>query len=443
MNDLNSIYLNESEFLLRLKMCQQHSGEEILNIIVAASEFYLQNLVEHLKEYLCTNRREILQSNPLELLVLSFQHESLFSLQEMIIKLICQKPKVIFNTRYFYCLPPNVLETLIKREDLILDEIIIWENLVKWCIYQCKYFENEKDIYKINLSDEEFNNIKETLENYIYLINFQEISARDFLNKVMPYEELLPRELKKDILRYHMLPGIESPDNSSPVNTPEPSQSPTPSLSSESSNSITSIITYSYFPPQPPHRKMIAHIDSNLINYVHVTLFATWIDKKSEMYNDSKSIIYEFNLLFRSSRDGTYGNTFHKKCDKKGPTIVIAKIKDSKALIGGYNPMGWEGDCIKSTVDSFLFSFNDSNNVGTGRIGRVIRPKGAIRCFKGWGPIFGNLNGDSNDLAMTSLGNWSSSSGSYENVGIPNHFKVEEWEVFQIKKKKEYELLGI
>ncbi|CAI2181284.1 12196_t:CDS:2 [Funneliformis geosporum] len=273
------------------------SGEEILNIIVAASEFYLQNLVEHLKEYLCTNRREILQSNPLELLVLSFQHESLFSLQEMIIKLICQKPKVIFNTRYFYCLPPNVLETLIKREDLILDEIIIWENLVKWCIYQCKYFENEKDIYKINLSDEEFNNIKETLENYIYLINFQEISARDFLNKVMPYEELLPRELKKDILRYHMLPGIESPDNSSPVNTPEPSQSPTPSLR-------------------------------------------------------------------------------------------------------------------------------------------------AIRCFKGWGPIFGNLNGDSNDLAMTSLGNWSSSSGSYENVGIPNHFKVEEWEVFQIKKKKEYELLA-
>ncbi|CAG8590366.1 15744_t:CDS:2 [Funneliformis mosseae] len=157
----------------------------------------------------------------------------------------------------------------------------------------------------------------------------------------MPYEELLPRELKKDILRYHMLPGIESPDSPSSINTPEPPQSPTASLSSESSDPITSIITCSYFPPQPPQRKM-AHIDSNLINHLHVAL-----------------------------------------------------------------------------------------------------PKGSIRCFKGWGPIFGDLNGDSNDLAMTNLGNWSSSSGSYENVGIPNHFKVEEWEVFQIKKKKEYELLGI
>ncbi|CAG8445329.1 7066_t:CDS:2 [Funneliformis caledonium] len=250
--------------------------------------------------------------------MLTFQHDSLFSLQDMIIQSICQKPKVIFNTQYFYCLPPNVLETLIKREDLKLDEIIIWENLVKWCVYQCKYFENDKDIFTINFSDIEINTIKNTLENYIYLINFQGISARDFINKVMPYEELLPRELKKDILRYHMLPGVESPDSPSSNNTPEPPQSPTASLN------------------------------------------------------------------------------------------------------GAYR-----------------FEFDQSFTR------RVIRPKGSIRCFKGWGPIFGDLNGDSNDLAMTNLGNWSSSSGSYENVGIPNHFKVEEWEVFQIKKKKEYELLGI
>jgi hypothetical protein len=37
---------------------------------------------------------------------------------------------------------------------------------------------------------------------------------------------------------------------------------------------------------------------------------------------------------------------------------------------------------------------------------------------------------------MTSLGHWSSSSGSYEDVGIPNQFKVQEWEVFQVKKRK-------
>ncbi|RIA98681.1 hypothetical protein C1645_731420 [Glomus cerebriforme] len=131
---------------------------------------------------------------------------------------------------------------------------------------------------------------------------------------------------------------------------------------------------------------------------------------------------YTFNqilrLLFRSSRDGIYGKSFHEKCDNKGPTIIIAKIKETKKLIGGYNPLGWEDD------------------IGSRKIGRIIKPNDAIRCFKGWGPIFGDLNGDSNDLVMTSLGHWSSSSGSYEDVGIPNQFKVEEWEVFQIKKRK-------
>src|SRR5947207_4668480 len=53
----------------------------------------------------------------------------------------------------------------------------------------------------------------------------------------------------------------------------------------------------------------------------------------------SKSTLFPYTTLFRS----------------KGATIWVAKIQDSTQLIGGYNPLDWNGDGIwKSTPDSFL-----------------------------------------------------------------------------------------
>jgi hypothetical protein len=39
--------------------------------------------------------------------------------------------------------------------------------------------------------------------------------------------------------------------------------------------------------------------------------------------------------LYRASRDGWKGKDFHRKCDNKGATIVIAKISDGYT-VGGF-----------------------------------------------------------------------------------------------------------
>ncbi len=33
---------------------------------------------------------------------------------------------------------------------------------------------------------------------------------------------------------------------------------------------------------------------------------------------------------------------FHEKCDNQGPTIVVAKVKGSEQIVGGYNPLAWD-----------------------------------------------------------------------------------------------------
>jgi len=78
-----------------------------------------------------------------------------------------------------------------------------------------------------------------------------------------------------------------------------------------------------YTPRQPK-----CNVGSILINKEHLELFRKWIDRKNGKVN------YEFKLLYRASRDGNTATVFHSKCDNKGATIVVIKIKNSEQIIG-------------------------------------------------------------------------------------------------------------
>jgi hypothetical protein len=165
-----------------------------------------------------------------------------------------------------------------------------------------------------------------------------------------------------------------------------------------------------------------------------VSLFSSWIGKKSED-NNSKIIPYEFNLLLRGSRDGMDPQTFHKYCDNKGPTLLVIRIKNSKKIVGGYNPLDWDSnDKSKTSTDSFIFSFGVFDDFETAVIGRVNPNECSVRCYKEWGAIFGNYKGG-NDLAMKRKAEWKSKPVSYPNINVPKKFNCTEYEVFQIRKR--------
>ena len=48
----------------------------------------------------------------------------------------------------------------------------------------------------------------------------------------------------------------------------------------------------------------------------------------------------EWRLLFRASRDGFASQTFHSKCDNKGPTITV--VKSGPYIFGGYTEKSWK-----------------------------------------------------------------------------------------------------
>ncbi|RGB43756.1 hypothetical protein C1646_797950 [Rhizophagus diaphanus] len=317
-------------------------------------------------------------------------------------KFIFRKPNIspqLFNIilRFIYCgnielekLQAPLLELLLKRDDLNLDEVEIWENLLKWCFVH-QNMENDPTKW----SGENITNIKRELHKFIPLIRFYDIEPADFFYKVYCYKDILPQDLIHDLLEFHIVPNMKSKAN------------------------------------LPPSRKS-NQIDSTLIGSRHIPLFASWIDKKDSSHYNKKDTPYNFNLLYRSSRDGIDTRSFHRNCDNKGATIYIVKIKNSTQLVGGYNPLDWNGGLWKTTADSFLFNFTDKQNVSTAKVSYVNIQDHAVYCYHNWGPTIGNLYCDSNNRWYYKI---YSEGERYPNIGIPTRFEVEDYEVFQVVRK--------
>ncbi|RGB36241.1 hypothetical protein C1646_758366 [Rhizophagus diaphanus] len=347
------------------------SADEEYNVVIYAAG----------EEYLTKHQHQFLQQNLTEILETVYQHEA-------------------FTDLWNYCLEEisPLLELLLKRDDLSLYEIFIWDSLVKWCFSQ--HSSIQKDVKKWN--KEEIVIMERTLHRFTPLIRFYHIPSADFIAKVYPFKKIMPEDLIDNILVFHM-----TPDNQLNLKI------------------------------QPP-RKPKCIYDSIIINKKHFAIFSSWIEKKNQFHYTEKNIPYNFNLIYRVSMDDNTVNTvaaFHTKCDNKGATIVIVKITNSEQIVGGYNPLycnsrnAWE-----STYDSLLFSFTDKNNLQSAKVSYSNGNQYSIRNYPSVSPAFGGSIDlfFKNDVYSNSIKNGSAS--SYPAIGIPVRFKADDFEVFQIVK---------
>jgi hypothetical protein len=368
-------------------------GPDVLKLLIAVDELNIQQLISHIQEYLIEHQTEFLNQNPVGILETVYQHETFTDLWNFYLEKICEEPKILFNSDKFINLKAPLLELLLKRDDLNMDEIEVWESLLRWCFFQQNMKNDQNDPKK--WSKEDVTKIERSLHRFIPLIRFYDIKPTDFFYKVYYYKDVLPQDLIHDLLEFHIVPNMQPRTNVAP--------------SRKSSSKFK--------------------LDSTLIESKHIPLFASWIDRKDPSYNKN-DIPYEFKLLYRSDRDGFNAASFHNYCDNKGATIWVAKIQGSKQLIGGYNPLDWSGNGGKYDANSFLFNFTDGKNISTIKLSHPVNSDYyySIYCYHNQGPSMSNLFcSGSNDIWS-----YSNDNGCYSNIGIPENFSVENYEVFQV-----------
>src|SRR6266540_6007302 len=139
----------------------------------------------------------------------SFQSNSLLELQQFCIDFMANFPEKIFESLDFTSLSEKSLISLIKRDDLQMEEIEIWEYVLKWGLEQNPTLIPDP----ITWSDNDFKMMENTLQHCLPLIRFFSLSSEDFFQKIHPYKKLLKSQLYEDLLKYYLVPDSKPNDN--------------------------------------------------------------------------------------------------------------------------------------------------------------------------------------------------------------------------------------
>uniref|UniRef100_A0A1D1Y373 BTB/POZ domain-containing protein 9 n=1 Tax=Anthurium amnicola TaxID=1678845 RepID=A0A1D1Y373_9ARAE len=373
----------------------------ILEILAVADQLHLQELVDYLQKYLIENKAEMMEQQFELTYQMSFQSDSLLELQQFCTDYMARSPEKMFKSLSFTSLPEKSLISLIRRDDLKMDEVNIWDHVLKWGLAQNPTINSDPTKW----SEDDFNTMKDTLQNCLPYIRFFGLSSKDFLRQVRPYRKLLKDNLYEDLIEYHLDHEIEPPKN---ILFPRSNE-----------------------------------LGSKIININIASLISSWIDDFKITNERELYLPYEFKLLLRGSRDGFTPKKFHTLCDNIPYTVTLIKIKDTDEIIGGYNPLIWkesrDGEYGK-TDESFIFSFKNKNNLEDAILSRVKDVNKAISCHIECGPTFSTdifVGVEENDCSKEYNFNWCKKQRYEKQIrDTENFFSIEEYEVFQVVERE-------
>ncbi|CAB4410595.1 unnamed protein product [Rhizophagus irregularis] len=380
---------------------KDQAGLDILNLLVASDELLIEELVTFVQKYLIENQTEWLKDNFVKVLHTVYQLESCKKLLDYCLESICEDPEPFFNSSEFPTLEKSIYLELIKRETLLIDEIELWNNLIKWGIAQTSELrgKNTTNLNRWNKGD--FSALRNTLHPFILQIRFFEITSKDFYYKIWPFKTVLPKPLFEDIVSFY-LSKIQPKKNKLPSR-------------------------YGKIP-----------IESIIIKPKHAAILANWTQRNDANLKIQKDK-YHLNLIYRGSRDGFDINTMRNECNGQGACILVIRARENGTIIGGYNPFGWiyynnngyyNQNCYwRNTTESFIFSFGDGKDSKKFKISRVTNRNCAI-----YESNYTNisLNFGNSDLVINGA-NGTCNQSYYESniLDDTNNFSIDEMEIFR------------
>ena len=173
---------------------------------------------------------------------------------------------------------------------------------------------------------------------------------------------------------------------------------------------------------------------SNIIkDSSHAAVIDNWLEE-----DGSAGVM---KLLYRSSRDGLFAESFHYKCDgnndsDKDRTLIIIKTREGGGIVGGYSNTAWDssGD-YKEADKAFLFALSgfDISSPCKMKI-KECYSDSAIDCDEEYGPAFGDRDmyvDYANSSVELRMG-CSYQGGPTEDLNGGKEYNIKEMEVFQV-----------
>ncbi|RHZ73613.1 hypothetical protein Glove_230g49 [Diversispora epigaea] len=382
----------------------------IYDLMILANELEFEELSEKLENHLIESKASWLRTHFTFVYHSIFKHREFQNLEKFCNNIIVKHPSIIFEFAEFTSLHESALVSILKC-DLQMKESEIWDYLIKWGTAQNHTLPEKLEEW----SDENMMTLKATLQQCLPLVRYFHISNSDIMDKIKPYKKILDKQLWNDLKQHLILP-----------NRP-----------------IKSIILPPRLILNQELPKRVNESFPIIINEEHTPIISSWIDNRPTSFS-SRNNPYEFQLILRGSKDGFSPRNFWEICDGHANTIVVAKVKGTDEIIGGFNPLAWDkkGDKWMSTNKSFIFSFKDGN-IQNSILSRVKNKNEALWYpldKDKYGPRFGHgefrMRSSVSDFTQDKL-NKCSYSYSYEKPirTTEDRFSIIDYEVFKVDKK--------
>src|SRR6185312_106452 len=170
-----------------------------ISFLDVARTFGLDDLVVAVGDYLINQQKEWIQRNVFTVRKHALSSNLLNRLLDYCNQIMVSMPEIILESDDLKSLPKETLITLLKQDELNMEEIDIWTLVIQWTVMQIPGLVNEPNGW----TSDNVVEVKAIMSDCIPHIRFLNISSEDFSKKIVPYDELLTKTLRRDILRYH------------------------------------------------------------------------------------------------------------------------------------------------------------------------------------------------------------------------------------------------
>ncbi|RIB16570.1 hypothetical protein C2G38_2189611 [Gigaspora rosea] len=167
----------------------------IFDLLISFNELDFEELVNYIQSNLMNDKAPWLRFKFFKVYESCFLYDDFEALQTFYIDILAEYPNLIFDANEFNMVEESDLVTLLKRDDLQLEESKIWDKIIQWGK------ENTQNL-PFNITqwtNENFLALKTTLNNCIPLIRYFQMSGKDLVTKVKPYKQILGPNLWEDI----------------------------------------------------------------------------------------------------------------------------------------------------------------------------------------------------------------------------------------------------
>ncbi|CAG8579791.1 6123_t:CDS:2, partial [Ambispora gerdemannii] len=196
------------ELILNIIDLDKENGHHVLSLLIAADELEIDELINHAQEFLITKMSTWVQQNLVKIMHTVDLHESFKRLNEYCDATIREEPHMFFKSGDFLSLKEHELVSLLKCDNLAMDEIEVWNSIIKWGTKNTSNLGNQP-ISK--WTPQYFASLEQTLHQCIPLIRYSDISSNDYFEKVIPYRRILPKDIKMEMLGYHLKNSTPQP----------------------------------------------------------------------------------------------------------------------------------------------------------------------------------------------------------------------------------------